>query len=68
MSNQQEYYYPNTETGHHHKYLINPLLKMISSASHPLKNQPKPRLLDIGCGNGSFRNVECRYKTLHSYI
>ncbi|MBI1240905.1 MAG: methyltransferase domain-containing protein [Nostoc sp. RI_552] len=30
---------------------------MIFSASHSLKNQPKPRLLDIGCGNGSLTNL-----------
>lgn len=57
MSNKQEYYYSNPNSAHHHKYLINPLIKMIHSASPPLKNQPKPRILDIGCGNGSLTNL-----------
>ena len=57
MSNKHEYSYANADSGHHHKYLINPLLEMVYSAYPPLKNQPKPRILDIGCGNGSLTNL-----------
>lgn len=46
-----EYTYTNSESGHHHNYLLPPLLKVLNT----IKNNGvvNPRILDIGCGNGS---------------
>lgn len=46
-----EYSYQNSEHGHHHAYLLNPLLRLLSQVSSLPNNQI--RILDIGCGNGS---------------
>ncbi len=46
-----EYSYQNSKPGHHHAYLLDPLLKLLSLASNSTPNQV--RILDIGCGNGS---------------
>ena len=55
-SKKYEYYYQNHSLGHHHDYLIKPLMEMISGSVSPQHNQPNNRILDIGCGNGSFTN------------
>jgi 2-polyprenyl-3-methyl-5-hydroxy-6-metoxy-1,4-benzoquinol methylase len=53
--NQYEYSYQNSQAGHHHDYLLKPLMEMISEILPP-PNKQKPRILDIGCGNGSLSN------------
>jgi 2-polyprenyl-3-methyl-5-hydroxy-6-metoxy-1,4-benzoquinol methylase len=53
--NQYEYSYQNSQAGHHHGYLLKPLMEMISEILPP-PNKQKPRILDIGCGNGSLSN------------
>lgn len=46
-----EYSYQNNQAGHHHSYLLPPLLKLITEEySSEVK---KLRILDLGCGNGS---------------
>ncbi len=47
-----EYSYGDRNLGHHHSYLLPPLLEMLSHAK--LSSHQKPRVLDLGCGNGSF--------------
>ena len=52
-----EYSYKNSNLGHHHAYLTKPLMEMINKiVSISTESQKKPRILDIGCGNGSFTN------------
>lgn len=50
-----EYSYANSNPGHHHTYLLPPLLEMLSPKT--LLNQQKPRVLDLGCGNGSLSQL-----------
>lgn len=50
-----EYSYANSNPGHHHAYLISPLLKMLSHGTLP--SSSKPRVLDLGCGNGSLSHL-----------
>lgn len=50
-----EYTYADSNHGHHHAYLRTPLLKMLSHGMS--SSQQKPRVLDLGCGNGSFSNI-----------
>lgn len=50
-----EYSYANSNPGHHHTYLIPPLLEMLSQVT--LVSQQKIRVLDLGCGNGSLSNL-----------
>ncbi len=50
-----EYRYADSNPGHHHAYLLSPLLEMFSQET--LSSQYKPRVLDLGCGNGSFSNL-----------
>ena len=50
-----EYSYTESHPGHHHAYLISPLLEMLSQRT--LSSQQKPRVLDIGCGNGSLSHL-----------
>lgn len=53
-STKYEYYYQNHQSGHHHTYLKQPLIKMISETMLATStNQQQLRILDIGCGNGS---------------
>ncbi|HYW21501.1 MAG TPA: methyltransferase domain-containing protein [Nodularia sp. (in: cyanobacteria)] len=56
-----EYSYQDGETSHHHAYIIPALMEMISESAPMLENQPKPRILDIGCGNGSLSNLIAKY-------
>ncbi|MBD2338943.1 class I SAM-dependent methyltransferase [Calothrix sp. FACHB-156] len=52
-----EYYYEDEQSLHHHAYLIKPLMQMISeTALSTNTNLQTPRILDIGCGNGSLSN------------
>jgi 2-polyprenyl-3-methyl-5-hydroxy-6-metoxy-1,4-benzoquinol methylase len=50
---QYEYAYGDSQLTHAHAYLLKPLLSMMP------KSQPgqKLRVLDLGCGNGSFSNI-----------
>jgi 2-polyprenyl-3-methyl-5-hydroxy-6-metoxy-1,4-benzoquinol methylase len=49
---QYEYAYQNSQLGHHHDYLIQPLTHLLHKAATPTSNN-QPQILDIGCGNGS---------------
>ena len=51
----QEYAYSNSNSGHHHAYLLPLLLPMLSA--HKDQSDSKLRVLDIGCGNGSLSHV-----------
>ena len=46
-----EYTYTTAEVGHHHDYLLPPLLKLLSTVQQ--NKTKKLRVLDVGCGNGS---------------
>lgn len=48
-----KYLYHNTASGHHHDYLINPLLSLLSKITKSTTNSHQIRILDLGCGNGS---------------
>jgi 2-polyprenyl-3-methyl-5-hydroxy-6-metoxy-1,4-benzoquinol methylase len=52
ISNDHEYAYTNSEVGHHHHYLMSPLMALLPPP--PVTPQPMLRVLDLGCGNGSF--------------
>ncbi|MGB5962089.1 MAG: class I SAM-dependent methyltransferase [Coleofasciculaceae cyanobacterium] len=54
-ASQYEYSYVNSNFGHHHAYLMSPLLELLSQAKLP--GHAKPRVLDLGCGNGSLSNL-----------
>ncbi|MBD1805042.1 class I SAM-dependent methyltransferase [Microcoleus sp. FACHB-SPT15] len=54
-ANQYEYSYLDSNPVHHHDYLISPLLKLLSQEK--LSSQAKPRVLDLGCGNGSLSHL-----------
>jgi 2-polyprenyl-3-methyl-5-hydroxy-6-metoxy-1,4-benzoquinol methylase len=58
LLNKYQYSYQNSYSGHHHEYLITPLLGMLSEISS--SDTQKPRILDIGCGNGSLTNIIAR--------
>lgn len=50
LLNPHEYVYTSGALGHHHAYLLTPLLKLLPpNPSH----QQKLKVLDLGCGNGS---------------
>ncbi len=55
LSNQYEYSYQDSNPDHHHAYLISPLLNLISQATPSAIS--KPRVLDLGCGNGSLSHL-----------
>ncbi len=55
FSSNHEYTYTNSESGHHHNYLLPPLLKLLSNIKQD--KSKKLRVLDIGCGNGSLSNL-----------
>ncbi len=50
-----EYVYANSHEQHHHAYITDPLLELLQQDS-PTQNN-KPRILDLGCGNGSLSHV-----------
>ncbi|MEA5526351.1 methyltransferase domain-containing protein [Nodularia spumigena] len=53
-----QYSYRDSQTSHHHDYIIPALMEMISeTAAAVVENKQKPRILDIGCGNGSLSNL-----------
>lgn len=55
-----EYTYRTPQAGHHHQYVAKPVLNLIEETicqySNVVKSSDriKPRILDLGCGNGSF--------------
>ena len=50
----REYSYQDSEARHHHAYLLNPLLNLLSEKANTINtNTERLRILDIGCGNGS---------------
>jgi 2-polyprenyl-3-methyl-5-hydroxy-6-metoxy-1,4-benzoquinol methylase len=51
-----EYSYQTEVSGHHHDYLLKPLMEMISASAKRVEGK-KVRILDIGCGNGSLSNL-----------
>lgn len=55
ISSKYEYFYADTNPGHHHAYLLSPLLQILSHRTLP--SQQKPRLLDLGCGNGTLSHL-----------
>ena len=55
ISQRYEYAYGSSNPGHHHAYLLSPLLEMLSHGTLP--SQQKPRVLDLGCGNGSLSHL-----------
>ena len=55
QSKKQEYFYADSNAGHHHQYLLNPLKQLLLKSSYP--PHKKSRILDLGCGNGSLTNL-----------
>ena len=54
----QEYSYKDSEPGHHHAYLLSPLLNLLSKKASTINtNTEQLRILDIGCGNGSLTSI-----------
>ena len=54
-SKQYQYAYLDSNSSHHHDYLITPLLELVSE-KQPYSPQ-KLRVLDLGCGNGSLSHL-----------
>lgn len=60
ISSSHEYTYRTSQPGHHHQYLAQPVLSLIQTMIPPSpavadsSGGVKPRILDLGCGNGSF--------------
>jgi 2-polyprenyl-3-methyl-5-hydroxy-6-metoxy-1,4-benzoquinol methylase len=50
-----EYAYSSSQLAHTYAYLTAPLLAMLPPATNP--DGTKARILDLGCGNGSFSNI-----------
>ena len=50
-----EYSYADSNSGHHHAYLMPPLLELLSQGK--LSSPSLPRVLDLGCGNGTLSNL-----------
>ncbi len=47
-----EYTYQSSQAGHHHQYLVPPMLQVLAHLQQ--SHSQSPTLLDLGCGNGSF--------------
>jgi 2-polyprenyl-3-methyl-5-hydroxy-6-metoxy-1,4-benzoquinol methylase len=54
-SNQYEYSYADSDSGHHHIYLLPAILETLSQQT--TTQIPKLRVLDLGCGNGSLSHL-----------
>jgi 2-polyprenyl-3-methyl-5-hydroxy-6-metoxy-1,4-benzoquinol methylase len=54
-SKQYQYAYLDSNSSHHHDYLMPPLLELLSE-KQPYSSQ-KLRVLDLGCGNGSLSHL-----------
>jgi 2-polyprenyl-3-methyl-5-hydroxy-6-metoxy-1,4-benzoquinol methylase len=54
-TSQAEYQYSTSQLDHTYQYLTAPLLSMLPANTHP--DGRKIRILDLGCGNGSFCNM-----------
>lgn len=54
-SSKYTYTYTNNHPRYHHTYLTVPLLKMLAEVKPT--GQSKPRVLDLGCGNGSLSHL-----------
>lgn len=54
-SSKYAYSYSNNLPRYHHAYLLSPLLEMLYQAKSD--HLSTPRLLDLGCGNGSLSHV-----------
>ncbi len=55
ISNKPQYSYGDSNAGHHHAYLLPPLLEMLRDKAS--LNQQQLRVLDLGCGNGSLSQI-----------
>jgi 2-polyprenyl-3-methyl-5-hydroxy-6-metoxy-1,4-benzoquinol methylase len=55
LSSQYEYSYQDSAPVHHHAYLIEPLMELLLSTKP--SSHSKPRVLDLGCGNGSLSHL-----------
>jgi 2-polyprenyl-3-methyl-5-hydroxy-6-metoxy-1,4-benzoquinol methylase len=54
-SREYSYVYVDSDSSHHHAYLMPSLLEMLSEIGP--SNQQKLRVLDLGCGNGSLSHL-----------
>lgn len=52
-----EYKYDSSQLAHTYSYLTTPLLAMLPPPTISNNNADRIRILDLGCGNGSFSNV-----------
>jgi 2-polyprenyl-3-methyl-5-hydroxy-6-metoxy-1,4-benzoquinol methylase len=58
-TNKPEYIYYDAQAGHHHHYLFRPLMELLKQATEsvPPDKARLPRVLDLGCGNGSLSHA-----------
>jgi 2-polyprenyl-3-methyl-5-hydroxy-6-metoxy-1,4-benzoquinol methylase len=56
-----EYKYNSSQLAHTYNYLTTPLLAMLPPPTTSNRNADRIRILDLGCGNGSFSNVLDRF-------
>ena len=55
INKHEQTFYTGIEPVHHHAYLLPQLLPML--AAKKTASNPKPSVLDLGCGNGSLSNA-----------